>query len=402
MIVVGGTYLEECDWPEWRRLMGSGVRAALAVSEVSPGGELFTFVDQKARDDLIATMSERGVKAHAQERPTPITFYYKHPLTSPPQLEPEIPPREGEAWTVAGSVVLAFPLLESKIVVNADRAVFEISRRDENEDVARDDDIARGEISSLALIAAENEIPMTNGDFRDSAVRLMSAHNADLMIVRKRAGGGILFDGEVTHEIPAYIAREWFKIGAGNVFCAMFAHYWGEQRMDPLQAADFASRASAIYAGAPAGALPVAGESLVSPLERFDPSARCKIFVASPCRSMAQQWLLDQAIRGLWDLGVETVSPYELGLDGVPPKGGDVGSVLDDCNAVLVLAEGADIGSVLAVGLARVRRLPIVVLEEEVRDGRLDLWHGTQCEIARDFASAVYRSMIAGRRGMVR
>ena len=30
MIVIGGTYIEECDWPEWKRLMGPGARAALA------------------------------------------------------------------------------------------------------------------------------------------------------------------------------------------------------------------------------------------------------------------------------------------------------------------------------------------------------------------------------------
>src|SRR5262249_34150956 len=211
-------------------------------------------------------------------------------------------------------------------------------------------------------------------------------------------GGGTLFDGEIQHEIPAYVAREWFKIGAGNVFCAMFAHYWGEKALDPVRAADLASRASTIYASAPAGALPISADSLFSEMEQFDPSAPCKIFVASPCRSMAQQWLLDQALWALWALKVDTVSPYDLGLDVLPRKEGDIGDQLDNCDAILVLAEGADIASVLAVGLARVRRLPMVVLEEEVRASPLELWQDTRCEIARDLASAVYRSMVAGRR----
>jgi hypothetical protein len=396
MIVIGGTYLEECDWPAWRQLMGPGVRAALALSQVSPGGELFTYVDGGSRADLIETMSQRGVTASTRERKGPINFYYKHPLTSPPHLEPEKPTREVEAWSVSGKVVLAFPMFESRIIVNADRAVFEIAHNGDG--VARDDDVARGDVASLALIAAEDEIPASNGDFRDTAVELMAAHSADLMIVRKRAGGGILFDGEVRHEIPAYVAREWFKIGVGNVFCAMFAHYWGEKALDPVQAADLASRASALYAGAPAGALPIAADGLSSEMEQFDPSAPCKIFVASPCRSMAQQWLLDQALRALWALKVDTVSPYDLGLDGLPRKEGDIGDQLDDCDAILVLAEGADIASVLAVGLARVRGLPMVVLEEEVRASRLELWQDTRCEIARDLASAVYRAMVAGRR----
>lgn len=391
MIVTGGTYLELCDWPEWRRIMGPGVRAALAVSEVSPGGELYTCVDEEARADLAVTMSGRGIKTHTKLRQYPIGFYYKHSLTSPPERDPEkMPARKNSAWKVAGETVLAFPLLETKLVISADRAVFELSQRD--------DDIARGTVKSLALIAAENELPDpkpgSEGDFRDAAARLIAAHNAELMIVRRRAGGGVLFHGEVRHDIPAYAASKWFKIGAGNVFCAMFAHYWGERKMDPLLAGDLASRCSAYYASE--RALPLAAEAQLPQMEIFDPSVKCKIFIASPCSSMAQQWLLDQAIDSLDDLGVATVSAYDL-LDGPPPDRGDLGAVLDDCHAVLVLAEGADIASILAVGLARVRRLPIVVLAEE-KERRLDLWQGTECEVAQDFASAVYRAMVAGRR----
>jgi hypothetical protein len=225
----------------------------------------------------------------------------------------------------------------------------------------------------------------------------MTAWNATLMLVRRQAGGAVLFHGEDRTEVSAYAASEWFKIGAGNVFSAMFAHYWGEMRFDPLRAADLASRSSAFYAGT--RALPMVSDEAVPTMETFNPIAKCKIFIASPCASMAQQWLLDEAITSLERLGVETVSPYDLGLDGVAVENKDIAAVLADCNAVLVLAEGADIPSVLAVGLAHVRKLPIVVLSEEDKQRRLELWLGTDCEVARDFASAVYRAMVAGRRG---
>ncbi|WP_315752506.1 MULTISPECIES: hypothetical protein [unclassified Bradyrhizobium] len=392
MIVVGGAYLEECDWPEWQRIMGSGVRAALAVSELSPGSELYTFVDQEARGDLALTMTERGIKTHLRTRREPIVFYYKHPLTSPPAQEPDEWNAKGtRLWTIEGSTVLAFRLLEAKLKINADRAVFEISPRDE--------EISRGKIGSLALIAAEDELPDAASPadgFRDVAARLMAAHKADLMIIRRRAGGGVLFEGELEHDVPAYVARQWFKIGAGNVFCAMFAHYWGEKKMSPLRAAELASRSSAYYAGELA--IPMVAEGSLPTMETFDPSIQCKVFVVSPCASMAQQWLLDQAIDSLDRLGVTTVSAYDLGLDGVPLKSGDIDKVLEDSDAVLVLADGADIASALAVGLARVRHLPIVVLAEDSKQTRLDLWQGTQCEIARDFATAVYRAMVAARR----
>lgn len=393
MIVVGGTYIEECDWPEWNRLMGPGLRAALAVSELSKGTELFTYCHSENRPDFDLTASAAGLKAHVRTTNDLIKFFYKHPLTSPPEKEPKntSEPIE-EPWEVSGKTILAFGMLESGIVVNAERAVIEWSRYDQR--------VERGTVGSLALIAAENELPdgfALDVNDRDAASEHMAAWNAALMIVRRQAGGAVLFHGENRTEVPAYIASEWFKVGAGNVFSAMFAYYWGELRFDPFHAADLASRSSAFYAGT--RTLPMLSHEGVPLREVFDPAAKCKIFIASPCYSMAQQWLLDEAITSLERLGVETVSPYDLGLDGVAVENKDIVTTLADCNAVLVLAEGADMPSVLAVGLAHVRKLPIVVLSEEDKQRRLDLWLGTDCEVARDFASAVYRAMVAGRRG---
>jgi hypothetical protein len=290
-------------------------------------------------------------------------------------------------------VVLAFGMLEIGVKVNAERAIIEWSRYDRR--------VIRGKINTLALIAAETELPegfVLDVNDPDAAAELMTAWNAELMLVRRQAGGAVLFFGEERTEVPAHAASEWFKIGAGNVFAAMFAYYWGEQRCSPLQAADLASRSSALYAST--RTLPIIHRDLLPPAEVFNPTATCKIFVASPCYSMAQQWLLNEAIASLERLGVEVVSPYDLGLDGVRVESKDIGEVLEGCKAVLVLAEGADVPSVLAVGLAHVRNLPIVVLSEEAKEHRLQLWSGTDCEVARDFASAVYRAMVAGRRNL--
>jgi hypothetical protein len=384
MIIVGGTYIEECKWPESHRLMGSGARAALVVSDVSPGSELYTYVDSANRNDLKITM--RNVKPRMRARRDPITFYYEHPLTSPPEQQPNKPlSSKGPPWTITGDTVLAFPLRECKVLVNADRAVIEISPRD-------DERIERGKIGRLALIAAQDGLPDpssgTAPDLRSRAEGWLIKYGADLMIVRGQAGGGVLFDGKREWDIPAYVAWNWFKIGAGNVFCAMFAHYWGEQKMDALRAAELASRSSAYYASELA--IPMVAEASLPAMETFDPAIECKIFIASPWSSMAQRWLLDQAIDSLDRLEVNAVSPYDL-------KRRDIDAQLDRCDAVLVLAEGADIASVLAVGLARVRHLPIVVLAEDSKEGRLD-WQGTDCEIVSDFASAIYRAMVAARK----
>jgi hypothetical protein len=234
MIIVGGTYIEECKWPESHRLMGSGARAALVVSDVSPGSELYTYVDPANRDDLKFTM--RNVKPRLRTRRDPITFYYEHPLTSPPEQQPNKPlSSKGPPWTITGDTVLAFPLRECKVLVNADRAVIEISPRN-------DERIERGRIGTLALIAGQDGLPdpssATAPDLRSRAEGWLIKYGAELIIVRRQAGGGVLFDGKREWDIPAYVAWNWFKIGAGNVFCAMFTHYWGEQKMDALRAGE--------------------------------------------------------------------------------------------------------------------------------------------------------------------
>jgi hypothetical protein len=392
MIVVGGAYIEECDWPEWKRLMGPGVRAALAAGELSKGSELYTYCHADSLADLQLTMSAAGIRAHVRATTDLIKFFYKHPLTSPPDREPiELRNENAEPWVVSGKTVLAFGLLEAGTTVNAERAIFEWSQVDYA--------LTRGEIGSLALIVAEKDLPngfVLDDNDRDAAADFMTAWSADIMIVRRQAGGAVLFRGEERINVSAYAASEWFKIGAGNVFCAMFAHYWGELQLDPAQAADLASGCSAFYAST--RSLPMVSDAMVPQTETYNPAANCKIFVASPCDSMAQQWLLDQAIMSLEALGVQTVSPYDLGLDGVAVENDDIAATLSDCNAVLVLAEGADLASMLAVGLAHVRDLPIVILAEETKQYRLKLWEGTNCEVARDFASAVYRAMVAARR----
>ncbi|MCP1842137.1 hypothetical protein ACVIHI_004945 [Bradyrhizobium sp. USDA 4524] len=387
MIVVGGTYEETCNWPASWNIMGSGLRAAMTVSGVSPGSELYTCADPAAEPDLRLTAAGGGIGLTIRPRRGPISFYYEHHLTSPPDLQAEDwEPREEPVWTITGETALAFPLKEQKILLNAERAVIEIS--------PSDPEIERGKIGALALIAAEDELPgltSTTKNVRVGAERWLNEYNAELIIIRRPAGGAFLIDRQYSCDVPAYEANRWHKIGAGNVFCAMFAHYWGERRMEPQRAAELASRSATYYASE--RVIPMVGEDVLPPMDTFDSAVECKIFIASPRKSMAREWLLNQAIDGLRDLGVQTVSKYDLERI----ERSNANSLLDDCDAVLVLAEGSDISSVFAVGVAKVRSLPIVILSEESREATPE-WPGANCEIVHDFASAVYRAMVAGRK----
>ena len=55
MKIVGGTYREVCQHPHWDALFGSGLRAAAALSNLSPGTELHTYGPEAWREDITAS-----------------------------------------------------------------------------------------------------------------------------------------------------------------------------------------------------------------------------------------------------------------------------------------------------------------------------------------------------------
>src|SRR4051812_47079093 len=83
MIIAGGVYLETCLRPEWRRLFGSGLRAACAVSRLSPGTELHAYCSQAWADDVRYTATAFGCTAHVRPIQDSISFSYDHPLSLP-------------------------------------------------------------------------------------------------------------------------------------------------------------------------------------------------------------------------------------------------------------------------------------------------------------------------------
>ncbi len=61
MIIAGGSYMEHCVAPEWKRLLGSGGRAAAAVANLSPNSTLHTYASAKWAADIELSMQAFGV-----------------------------------------------------------------------------------------------------------------------------------------------------------------------------------------------------------------------------------------------------------------------------------------------------------------------------------------------------
>ncbi|OUM37958.1 nucleoside 2-deoxyribosyltransferase [Pseudomonas sp. 1239] len=328
MHIVGGFYRELCHLPEWDASMGSGARAALTVAALSPGTEFTTYA--ATSESMAVTALERyGIAANVAIRPSPIVFAYFHPLSSP-----HIEPRREELITqpslqVTANAVLRFGFLEGDAVVKARRAVYDPQTWRNPKPFSANGSSA----DELALVMNELEISSATGieNIDQAADHLIQTHKAEVVVVKQGPYGAKVYDAsQSSTHVPAYRSARVFKIGTGDVFSAVFAHYWAQMRMPAHEAADLASRAVSLYC-----------ETRTFKFEHAALAARQPVFAtrgATVCieagiDAVGQRYALEEARFALRELGVNTICPniepaiptenYEAILvieDALPPE----------------------------------------------------------------------------------
>jgi nucleoside 2-deoxyribosyltransferase len=386
MIVAGGSYLEICLRPEWRRLFGSGLRAACAVARLSPGTVLHTYGSEDWLKDIELSANAFGCVAYVHSIKEAISFSYDHPLSSARQY-PQMPARHA-ALKVEGSTVLRFGFVEGDAVVRAQRAVYD----PQSCDCLAPFRSNGSEAERLAIVLNQEEARATNSNSLFDVEGLMAHHDADVVVIKCGPRGAIVHSrGNQSIEIPPYRSNSVFKIGSGDVFSAAFALYWGERGMDAGQAADYASRSVARF---------VDGHSL--PLGEVEQDDKCesvyippsgKIYLAGPFFDLAQRWLIEETVRTLKGLGAEVFSPLHdvgMGLSSAEIAQADLKG-LRSCSKVLALLDGVDPGTIYEVGYARALEIPVVALAERVEPEHLTMIAGSGCDVVNDFATAIYR-----------
>ncbi|RYE50399.1 MAG: hypothetical protein EOP21_03925 [Hyphomicrobiales bacterium] len=264
MIVAGGTYGERCHYPHWDQIYGSGLRAAIALADVSPGTTLHSYVSSVWWDDVEATLSSLGLKGALQRTDDPpISFAYLHSLD---RMGPFPEDRQSQKpLEVEGDVILRFGMIEGNAKVTGDRVVFD------PQSSAAAFKLNGSTSRSLVHIATQAEIIdfarsenrpereyMTfEQRLREGVIELKEiSPKPTMVLVKDNLGGLSLYRGDEPDIIPTYAAESYFRIGSGDVIAAAFAHAWGELKMDPVAAADYAARCAAFFVEGPRLPLP--------------------------------------------------------------------------------------------------------------------------------------------------
>jgi nucleoside 2-deoxyribosyltransferase-like protein/pfkB family carbohydrate kinase len=389
LAVVGGTYTERCQMPFWSQLFGSGLRAACAVSGRGSIVTLHTYVTESHRLLLASTAASFGVDTMSSPSPGGFEFDYRHSLSQPRIRQTnegvyELPPLE-----VNEERVLAFGMLESNPVIHGERVVYDPQSPYE----AVPFDQNGSEAAHLAIVSNWGEARKLSRetDIRQAGEKLLE--NCDVAVIKRGPHGAYVFEQGKMTRVPAFRTRHVFLIGSGDVFSASFAYAWAVEEKDPVNAANFASLATALYCQTKV--LPI---SVPLPTD-FRPNevtvgAQPLIYLAGPFFSPQQLWMVEEARTALMTQGAKVFSPYhDVGFG--PPKlvaQKDI-EALEKCDRMFALLDGHDPGTVFEVGYARARGMPVTTLIASSDPVHLTMFTGTGCEVFHDFVSAIYNAV---------
>lgn len=396
MRIVGGIYNERSIFPECDVIYGSGGRAAAALSLLNPHITLTSFVGEDRRHDIEYHVKEIwNLELDAYPVPEIVSFTYYHGLSAPIIRPTRLPVLDAPEIRVSDDIILQFGMLEGNAIVNGRRVVYDPQNPESPEHFDANGSTAQ----ELAYVLNRGEAHKLTGqeDAAQAAKVLLRQRNVVVVVIKSGADGAKVYTETRTDHVGAYATNKVWPIGSGDVFAAVFSHFWGTENISPVEAAQYASKGAALYCGGKQ--IPLSRDVLVSvdfiyPL--LEPSRKpsdATIYLAGPFFTMSQLWLVEEARTALRHAGFKVFSPYhDVGIgdaDMVVPA--DIQGI-EDADVMFALCDGLDAGTLFEIGYAVKKGLPVVAFGEQTSDEAMKMLYGTKCKVFRDFTSAIYHA----------
>lgn len=389
LVVAGGLYREQCAWPSWDHLYGSGGRAAVALGGRSTKIELHTYASAEAASAFGAYADVYGIRLmpHMVERT--VAFEYVHSMSTP-VIRPT-PARivRNEPFEVGSECVLRFGMMEGSARVTADICVYDPQSAFAPEDFSANGSKAR----RLAIVGNAGEIRALgrSSDLRTAAAALISG-GAELVVAKDGPRGAtLLVDGKAVG-IPAFHSDNVWTLGSGDVFAATFAACWAVEGLSAVDAARAASVAVSEYANNMS--LPIRDVSkLAASIAPEVATVAGEVYLAGPFFDMARLWLVDEARRCLAQSGLKVFSPlHDVGHGPASEVVDRDIKAIKTCDLMFALVDGLDAGTLFEVGYARALGKPVYALAQAVKPEDLKMLEGSGCLIHSDFVTAVHHA----------
>lgn len=393
MYIVGGSYLEQIHEPYWKELYGSGMRAAAAIASLSARVILRSYLSEREVAVAMAKADALGFTIQVAHRERPISFEYFHSLSRPEITpHPTMIRREDSIHIETEECILRFGFMEGDAVVKGRTVVYDPQSAFRPEEFAANGSSA----DRLALVLNSGEAKALAGTacVEDAGPALRERNNADIVVIKRGPLGCAVFADGGMSSVPAFRTKQTNPIGSGDVFAAVFAHFWGEEKRDAFEAAEKASRATAFACAHQQMPLPKDYETQEELAPVTGSLKGKKVYLAGPFFTMPQLWLIEEGLHALRSTGIDVFSPYhDVGMgsadDIYMP---DIMGIQNSC-VLLAYLDGLDPGTIYEVGYAKALGKPVVVFVQNEGEGDLKMIAGAGCIMCDDFATAIYQTV---------
>lgn len=394
MHVIGGTYYEIIREPQREILLGSGFRASACLSHF--GDVLFhTYFPEMESMNLDVNAKSLGVKLEeVKKSERSRKFVYETPVSKPLINDWNLDDAAAEIVVDTVAPVLRFGMLEKEARVNGNKVVYDPQNPHRPQPFDANGSSAR----ELVIVANHQEIKsLFGGENYNVAIKQYFENHIEARGVVMKYGpyGARVFtpDGKVA-VVPAYRTNDVFSIGTGDVFSAYFARFWGEDKMDLVEAANYASKAVAAYVSGWGSIQNLTVNDLEGlsfrpvKLEKKFPSP---IYLAGPFFTLADKLMLKEIKHAFSSMDVPFFSPIDDVGIGAPEQvyKGDIDG-LEKCSAVFANICGLDTGTIYEIGYAKAKGKPVVLFAQDCKQKDLTMLQGGGCNVYEDFTSAIY------------
>lgn len=401
MHVVGGVYVEKTEFPEDEVIFGSGGRAACVIRNWDSDVTLSCYVGEDIAGE-VSYQAENiwNIQLNSHKAESSVRFSYYHGLSKPIISPSRLPFKNLDPITVEDDVILQFGFIEGQSIVHADRVIYDPQNPIDPEPFDKYGSTAK----EIAYVLNRNELHLlTNEQELEPAVMsLLNRENIKTVVVKQGSKGASVYSADEHGVlIRPYVTNHVWPVGSGDTFAAVFAYFWGKERKRSTEAAQLASKATAVYCETRSC------KNIKTAIEDddFKFNALCAkrnpedvtVYLAGPFFTMSQLWLVEEAKHALTRSGVKVFSPYhDVGLGSADEVVNADLEGLEKADVVLALCDGLDAGTIFEVGYAIKLGLPVVAFGEQTTDESMKMLQGTFCKITREFATAIYHTVWKG------
>lgn len=350
IVVAGGAYTECCMSPSWNYLFGSGVRAVAALSKFSKDISLHTYIGQNEEDQLDLLSQLYGFEVKYTVIDSTVHFDYVHGLASPDIYPPRHLINPNNPLHIDSEIVLRFGFMEGDAVVQGDRVIYDPQSAEKPIPFHKNGSTA----NHLAIVANLKEVSLLagTGDLGKIINLLQKNHQAEVLVIKRGSFGCDVVVGNKKKHIPAFKTERVWPIGSGDIFAAIFSHYWGEDGMSPFEAAEQASIATASYCSNQLFPEPRTDGLKSLPFKAVQPTTtknhqKRTVYLAGPFFTLGQRWVVEQARECLVRQGLNVFSPlHDVGRGcGTDVAPADLAG-LDKSDLVFAIVDGLDTGTI--------------------------------------------------------